>query len=191
MNKVEFIELLKENIEEKIKYQKDQIIFNEDDYCNKLGIILKGNVFIASYSYKGNEILFNNLKKNSIFGNSLIFSSSPYYKGKIIAKEEAIIGYLSKEKLLKILSDSPTLLCYLSMLSDALLNEKEKTRILSFDNTKDKLLYLLTLHKEIQISSITMLAKYLSVSRESLSRCISSLIKDNVITFNNKIITLK
>ena len=92
MNKVEFIELLKENIEEKIKYQKDQIIFNEDDYCNKLGIVLKGNVFIASYSYKGNEILFNNLNKNSIFGNSLIFSSSPYYKGKIISKTDSIIS---------------------------------------------------------------------------------------------------
>ena len=83
------------------------------------------------------------------------------------------------------------LLCYLSMLSDSILNEKEKTRILSFDNTKDKLLYLLTIHNEIQITSITMLAKNLSVSRESISRCISSLLKENVINYNNKTIKIK
>lgn len=191
MNKEEFIKLLKDNIEEKVEYKKDEIIFHEQECCNKIGLVIKGKIIIASYSYKGNEILFNNLKKNSIFGNSLIFSSSPFYKGKIISKTDSIIAYISKDKLLYLLSDSPTLLCYLSMLSDAILNEKEKNRTLSFDNTSDKLLYLLSIHKQINISSITLLAKQLGVSRESLSRCISSLVKKQLISYENKIISLK
>ena len=77
------------------------------------------------------------------------------------------------------------------MLSDAILNEKEKNRTLSFDNTSDKLLYLLSIHKQIKISSITLLAKQLGVSRESLSRCISSLVKKQLICYENKTISLK
>ena len=65
----------------------------------------KGEVSIISYPDKGKEIVYNILKTDEIFGNNLIFSSNPYYKGDIIADCESLIGLLGKQDLIAILQN--------------------------------------------------------------------------------------
>lgn len=185
-----FISEIIHNANEIKEYNKNEVVFNENDECDSMGIVLEGKLLIASYTYNGTEILFNNINKNGLFGHSLIFSSSPFYKGKIISESNSKVAFINKDRLAKVLKDPAMLNDYLSIINDELLKTKEKTRILAFDSTTDRLLYYLTIHDKIVIESISSLAKSLSVTRESLSRTLKKLSEAKVISFEGKCITL-
>ena len=185
-----FISEIIHNANEIKEYNKNEVVFNENDACDSMGIVLEGKLLIASYTYNGTEILFNNINKNGLFGHSLIFSSSPFYKGKIISESKSKVAFINKDRLAKVLKDPTMLNDYLSIINDELLKTKEKTRILAFDSTTDRLLYYLTIHDKIVIESISSLAKSLSVTRESLSRTLKKLSEAKVISFEGKCITL-
>lgn len=185
-----FISEIIHNANEIKEYNKNEVVFNENDECDSMGIVLEGKLLIASYTYNGTEILFNNIDKNGLFGHSLIFSSSPFYKGKIISESNSKVAFINKDRLAKVLKDPAMLNDYLSIINDELLKTKEKTRILAFDSTTDRLLYYLTIHDKIVIESISSLAKSLSVTRESLSRTLKKLSEAKVISFEGKCITL-
>lgn len=190
MNKEQLIKKIIQVSSETRKYNRNSIIFNEGDLCNKVGIIINGEVTITSYSFNGQEIIFNKIKKNNIFGKSLIFSSSPYYKGAIISQTNSTIKFVNKNELLLLLNDIDFLTCYLSIINDEVINAKEKARILAFKNIEDRLLYYLTFHEKICFESITILARDFNVSREALSRKLKNLIKTNIIKIEGKCISL-
>lgn len=190
MNKNLFVKTCFENAYEIRKYHKNEILFNENDLCNYLAIIKRGNIRITSYAFNGNEMVFKNLTANDCFGESLLFSSYPYYKGTITSISDSEIAYIKKDVVLQLLSNPSLLEIYLNMLSEEILLTKEKQRILSFHNVQDRLLYWLHLQHKIAYKSITDLAKELAVSRESLSRTLKSLCEKNLITMKGKCIAL-
>ena len=179
-----------DNYDIKNTYTKGQIIFNEGDLCKYIGLVVEGEIIIASYTYSGKEILFNKCDKGKAFGHTLIFSSSPYYKGSVISNSNSTIAFIKKEKLINLLIKKNCLEIFLQMISDDVLKAKEQSRLLAFDKTKDRLLYLLYKHKQIHIKSITQLAKEINVSRETLSKTIKELVSNEIITFSNNIISL-
>lgn len=188
--KNKLLNVLLKNISYSKYYNKGELIFDENDKCDSLAIINEGEVIIVSYTYKGNEIIFNKLKENMMFAQSLIFSSLPYFKGKVICNKKCKISYINKNHLLNILINNNLYETFLTLISDEVLNSKEQIRILSFTNISDRLLYLLHIHDKIEYNSITSLSKKLSVSREALSKTISSLIKTQIIKKEGKCITL-
>lgn len=190
MKKLTIINSIKKHITIIKKYIKNEIIFNENDLCDSLAIILEGNVIISSFTYDGKEIVFNKLSKNDLFGQSLLFSSSPKYKGSIVSLNNSSIGYINKKDLIELLKNEENLLSYLSLLSDSVLLSKEKSRTLSFENVKDRLLYHLSIYNKIEYKTITSLAKELCVTREALSRTLKKLSTSKIINIEGKCITL-
>ena len=189
------IELLTEKEKRHIKYinlKKSQTLFFENDLCLDIGIMISGEVTIKSYLNDGKEIIYNILKKGDIFGNNLIFSSNPYYKGNIIASTDCEIGLISKEDLLYIFNKNETFLKeYLKIQSNFSKSLNNRIKLLSIDSAKERLLFYLHENKnEINFDSITSLAAELYLSRESLSRTISKLKKDRYIIKDKKIIRL-
>jgi len=59
------------------KFPKDKIIFLEDEEGDTLFIILKGTVKIASFSEKGNEIIFSILGEGDFFGDMSLLDGKP------------------------------------------------------------------------------------------------------------------
>ncbi len=191
MNNNILIKKLLEKADEIKEYQKNEIIFKEHDLCDRLAIVIFGEVSIASFTYNGDEILFKKIISNEVFGQSLIFSSSPFYKGMVICHKNSKIAFIKKDVLLQSLSNPSLLEIYLKLISDEILLSKEKSRMLSFNHTQDRLLYMLYAKHEISFLSITSLAKELSVTRESLSRSLKSLCRKNLIVIEGKCIRLK
>ena len=75
---MKLIDLLTEKEKQNIIYKslsKGEFLFNEGIACEYLGIVISGNIKIISYSFSGNEIIYNSLFEGDIFGNNLIFSS--------------------------------------------------------------------------------------------------------------------
>lgn len=178
---------------DEIHASKNETIFFEGDECKYVAVILSGKINIISYFSDGKEIIYNVLGKGEMFGNNLIFSSEPYYRGDVVAIEESDIAYISKDELLKALSNDPEFLeQYLKQQSDFSKTLNFKIKLLTIDNAKDRLVYYLTFYKgTISYKSVTKLAKELYLTRETLSRTMYKLVESGEIIIKDKTITLK
>ena len=162
---------------------KGNIIFHEGDACESIGVIISGKVDIVSYSFQGREMLINSLKAGEIFGNNLIFSSSPIYKGDVIAKEKAVIAFINKEDLVTLLQNNKDFLeLYLQAQSDKAKLLTARIQLLSFPNAEERLFYYASKnHNVIEYKNVTTLAATIGVQRETLSRLLTSLIERHLI----------
>lgn len=164
-------------------FNKNQIIFHEGDLCDCVSIVTSGTVQITSYSFSGKEVVFNTLNKNQIFGNNLIFSSEPFYKGSVVSTTKSTIVFIKKDDLLNLLATNPSFLKeYLRIQSDFGKHLNATIKLFSIDSAKERFEYYLFINKcEINFKTISSLASELNLKRETLSRLISRLEKENVI----------
>ena len=190
------INLLNETELQKVKiasYNKDAIIYHEDDLCNEITIVLEGVIEISSFSFQGLKMIYNTVLPNQVFGNNLIFSSDPHYKGNVICRTKCKVAIIKKEALVDIISGNQKFLKeYLRIQSDFGKTLNDKIKILSFKSAEERFLYYLKIHNnQIKVNSIAFLAKELSLSREATSRLVSGLHNKGIISkdiMNNKIV---
>ena len=162
---------------------KGNIIYHEGDMCETIGIIISGKVDIVSYSFQGKEMLINSLKAGEIFGNNLLFSSSPIYRGDVIAKEKCVIAFINKENLEYLLQNNKEFLeLYLQAQSDKAKSLTGRIQLLSFPNAEERLFYYASKNNGvITFKNVTTLAATIGVQRETLSRLLTNLIERHLI----------
>ena len=177
---------------EKRSFKAGKTIFLENDTCQSVGIVKSGEISIKSYFANGKEVTYNVLLEGQMFGNNLVFSSNPRYRGDVISQKESEIWFLSKENLLKILKeDEEFLVLYLTQQSDFSKTLNLKIKLLTISGAEDRLLYYLTFNKnKISYKSVTKLADELYLTRESLSRTITKLTKNKKIKKSGKTLEL-
>lgn len=164
-------------------YKANEILFYENDICNSLGIVLEGEIKIASMTFKGNEVIYNSLTKGRMFGNNLIFSNDNKYRGDVKTTKNSKVALIDKDNLVLILMNNKTFLEeYLAIQSEFTKSLNTKIKLLTFDNAKERLLYYLFINdNRIIYKNVTSLAKQLYLSREATSRLLSLLEKENII----------
>lgn len=174
------------------EFSKNEIIFHENDKCLSIGVVLNGQLDIVSYSYNGDELVYNSLKKDMIFGNNLLFSSSPFYKGNVVAKENTVVAFIAKNQLIKILRENEKFLeVYLQIQSDFGKHLNNQIKLLSYASAEERFLYYLYSNNNvITYISITDLSNKVHLKRETLSRLITLLEKRHLIRRLNKQIIL-
>ena len=184
--KIELLNVLNKEEHKLVKgYQvaKNNVIFHEGDVCETIGIIISGKVDIISYSFEGKELLINSLKAGEIFGNNLIFSSEPVYRGDVIAQEKSVIAIINKENLVYLLQNNKDFLnSYLKAQSDKAKLLTSRIQLLSLVNAEERLFYYASKNDNvITYKNVTTLAATIGVQRETLSRLLTSLIKRHLI----------
>ena len=162
---------------------KNSVINHEGDVCENIGIIVSGKVDIISYSYKGKDLLLNSLKTGDIFGNNLIFSSDPIYRGDVVAKEKCVIAFINKENLIYLLQNNKEFLeLYLKAQSDFGKSLNARIQLLSFTNAEERLFYYASKNDNvITFKNVTSLAAQIGIQRETLSRLLTSLVNRHLI----------
>ena len=170
-----------------IKVSKGQIIFKEDELCHYLAVVVKGKFSISSFSYNGKEIIYNKINENELFGNNLLFSIEPRYRGDVIALVNSEIALIHKNDLLEIFNTNQTFLEeYLKLSNEFSKKLNMKIKLLSINSAEERFLYYLFIHgNNVQYQSISLLAKELNLERETLSRLISRLVKTRKIDKKN------
>lgn len=170
---------------------KNQILFHESDICESIGVVIKGQINIVSYTLDGQEIIYNQIKEKSMFGNNLLFSSNPRYRGNVISVTKTRILLIKKDVLLTILKNNEMFLVkYLQLTSDFSKQLNQNIKILSFDSAEDRLLYLLQENNHFKMKSVSDLARQLFMTRETLSRLLTRLEKEGKINRTGNIIEL-
>ena len=162
---------------------KGAYLFREGELCSKISIVVSGGVKIASTHYSGNEVVFNVLQSGEMFGNNLIFSDNPIYKGDVVATKDSTIVSIKKEHLEKILqSNKDFLIAYLNIQSNFGKKLNSTIKMLSMSSAEDRFMfYLHENNDEISFHTITDLADILNLKRETLSRLLTKLEKENAI----------
>ena len=162
---------------------KNSIIYHEGDLCENIGIVVSGKIDIASYSFEGKEQIINSLKAGDVFGNNLLFSSEPVYRGDVIAKEKSVIAFINKENLIYLLQNNQDFLnLYLKAQSDKAKVLTARIQLLSFTNAEERLFYYASKNNGVIVfKNVTTLAATIGVQRETLSRLLTSLIKRHLI----------
>ena len=174
-----------------LKFKKEQILFHEDDECSYVGIVIKGEIKIASFTLSGQEIIYNVIRENQMFGNNLLFSKNPYYKGHVLANSDGEVILFNKENLLTILQNNPLFLeQYLSLQAEFSKNLNSTIKLLSLSSAEERLLYYLKEHNPLKIKSISSLSESLFLSREATSRLVSKMVKQGKINRNGNILYL-
>ncbi len=173
-------------------FKKNDVLFRENELCSSIGIVLKGRIDIASYSFEGNELIYNSLSAGEIFGNNLIFSTTPKYKGDVIAKEDADIAFINANNLLYLLQSNKSFLKdYLKIQSDFGKKLNYQIKLLSYESAYERFeYYMFSNEGHIEYKTITALANDLHLKRETLSRLLSDLEKRRLIRRLNKHIYL-
>lgn len=174
-------------------YSKNDIIKNEGEICDSIGIIISGNIYISNILNNYNEFIITKLKDNEMFGESLIFSKKNKYPGSVIASSSCKIAFLKKNKFLQLLSiDEDFKLYYLQFISNRFIEMQNRLKILSQPSISEMFLYYLKIELKksdnnyVIVKSISDVAEYLNVPRPSLSRTISQLIDEGLIKRINK-----
>ena len=162
---------------------KGEFLYREGQLCTQIAIVVSGQVKISSMNYSGAEVIFNVLNKGDIFGNNLIFSDDPTYKGDVIALKDSTIVLIKKENLENLLqSKKEFLFMYLNIQSNFGKRLNSTIKMLSFSSAEERFKYFLHESKdEIEFTTVTELADILHLKRETLSRVLTLLEKENVI----------
>lgn len=174
-----------------LKYKKEQILFSEDDECLYVGIVIKGEIKIASFTLSGQEIVYNIVKEGQMFGNNLIFSNYPHFRGTVIASSDGELILISKKNILKILQSNLSFLeAYLSSQAEFSKRLNNTIKLLSLSSAEERLLYYLKQNNPLKIKSISSLSESLYLSREATSRLVSKMVKEDKINRNGNMLYL-
>ena len=189
------IALLNEKEKERLIYKelrKGETLFYENDCCGEIGIVKYGKLLITSYPENGNPIIYNRLKEDDMFGNNLLFSSQPFYKGDVIAESDSGVILIKKDVLIGFLEENTDfLLAYLQIQADSGKRLHSRIRLLSIDSAQERFItYLRENGNKITYSSVSDLADDLFIRRETLSRLLSKLIKNKVVIKDGKTVRL-
>jgi CRP-like cAMP-binding protein len=177
-------------------YTRNEVIFNEGQICKTIGLVIKGNVQINTYTLN-EEYNITNVNSGETFGETLLFTNNPHYLGDVISTKESQIAFINKSNLVYLLQHDTILLNnYLSIISNKGLANQKRVKVLVQKNIRDKIMFYLfneakTLQSNIiPIISKEQLAKLLNIPRPSLSRELISMKKDKLLDFDRYTITL-
>ncbi len=174
-------------------FAKGEILFREGEVCDCLSYVEKGQVEIVSYSFEGDEVLYNRIPAGGMFGNNLLFSAEPFYRGNALAKTDCRIRCLKKEELLILLGQNPQFLeAFLQAQAENAKRQNLRIKLLSFPSLRERLLYNLHLHDgRLEFSSVAALAREMGVERETLSRLLGKLESEGTILRSSRLIEAK
>lgn len=182
-----------------VSYKKGEIIFQEEEICNSLGIIINGIIRIERIYPNGKSIVMSNFKEGDVFGEALLFSKIHRYPATVIAFSDCRVIYLTKKEVVKLFSiENKIMENFMMLLSEKIIMLNNRIRSISLKSVRQKVVdYILHEYMNVKSKEFNLkyskeeIAVYIGIPRPSLSRELIKLRDEGIIDFNrNKIIIL-
>lgn len=174
-------------------YGKNQVIFQEGDPANHVGIVLSGAAQIVRQDYYGNRSIVARLQPSELFGESFACAGVPALPVSVTAVEDSRVMLIDCRRITLSCTSacsfhSRIIFNLLKVVATKNLIFNQKIEIISRRTTREKLMaYLMLQAKQNGSNSFTIpydrqsLADYLGVDRSAMAAEISKLRKDGVI----------
>ncbi|MGI6678309.1 MAG: Crp/Fnr family transcriptional regulator [Dehalobacterium sp.] len=182
-----------------VTFSKDALIAEEGENCDRLGIILSGEIEIQKIYASGKTVTMAHFKEGNIFGEALIFSKVHLYPGTVVSRTPAQILFLQKSTIISLCRKHPEFLeNFLSLLSERILMLNKKIKELSMGTIRQKIAYFLLEEYEKQGNltiklpfSKEIIAEHMGIQRPSLSRELVNMREEGWIDMEKNIIHIK
>ncbi len=189
----EIIYLFQPNYYKIKKYNKDSIIYIQNEKCNTIDILLNGKVAIQKIEENGDVLTVATFSSGDILGGSLAFSKTNEYPLTVIAAAESNILHIKKELILKLCqSNEEFLVKFLQSLSTKNLTLTNKIKSISMKSIRDKIIGYLTYEYYAQNSTIIKLniskkelAERFGIQRPSLFREMRKMKEEGLIDYDH------
>ncbi len=173
-----------------IELARGDVLHDVHDECKALGKIIKGKLRLSRILSSGREITFKEFIPGEIYAELLVFTGEPY-PGWLIASENSTVIEVEFSHVLELLGNSVALIEFMSGVSRKTNHLANKIEILSFKTVKQKIAFYLLTENNPVISSVSGLSDNLACSREALSRALSEMAGNGIITRDGKDIRIK
>ncbi len=188
-DKINFVNKMTTNSNIKT-YLKDEIILNNYQSKQKIGIIIEGVAQIIKTDINGNTSILGRLRNLDIFSD--LFFVNTQDEVFIKTKKETKVLFIDHYHILTSNNKTDTINLFNLIIEE---NKKlnEKIDLLTQRNLKDRLLHLINKYKDKNnvfklTVTYTELAEYLSVDRVHLMKTLTQLEKQHLIKRSNKTI---
>jgi CRP-like cAMP-binding protein len=176
----------------KIKnFKKGELIAQQGDVVNSLYILLKGSAKTEMISDSGTVLNIDTLHAPDALAPAFLFAANNRFPVDVIALEECEVILISKESITKQLTDNKQFLQgFMTFNSNRVHFLSERIKLLSTKTIKGKIAQYILKHSDNMQFTLdrkqTELAVYFGVTRPSLSRSLSEMIDEGIITLKGK-----
>lgn len=194
INSGEIVHILNQTHHQIKTFETETIIAYSGDECNNLYILIEGAVRGEIVDFKGKTIKIEDIYAPDTFTEAFLFATENNLLVNVIANTQVIVLIIFKQDLLRLFQSNKIILSnYLRVVSDRFVTVTQKMKFLSLKTLKCKLAnYFLFLVKKNKNTEFKLpltqeeLAVYFGVARPSLSREISIMKKEKIISIINK-----
>lgn len=174
-------------------YAKGEVILSQGGVTDRSGLIIEGSIIAEGVSYSGTRRTISTLVTGEMFGDVLIFSKGRKTPVSIIAREDTTVLFVSLDTLLRSESEPLCMRALLNMLggiADKFWVLNRKIAYLSAKSLRTKTaMFLLDMQRRYSSDIFTVeysreeLSSLLSVNRSALSRELSRMQSEGIISF--------
>lgn len=192
---------------------KGEIIENEGDICDGIGVLLQGKLALQKYTSSGDFATLGLMEEGEMYGEDLLFGTINQFSTTIEAVTNSKILYIPKSVLLPLLQKNYFLnQNFIRILSDKVCSQNDRISLLSQKTLRQKIaFYLLDTYKrqkkdydfasiksnsqinELEVElpvSKEVISRLLAMPRPSFSRELINMERDGFIKVNGRNITI-
>ena len=172
-------------------FERGERVVQRGDIVDALYILLKGSVIAEVISDSGTVLNIETMNAPNLLAPSFLFAANNRFPDDIVAVEYCEIILISKDSIMKQLSCNEAFLqAFMKFNSSRVHFMTERLKLMSTKTIKGKLAqYILVRTNNMQFTldrNQSELAEYFGVTRPSLSRSISEMIDDGIISLKRK-----
>lgn len=195
----ELSDLFKEECYRISLYKKNKIIHFESEKCSTLDLIIQGEIIVQKIDEDGSILTIEKFRTGDNLGGNLLFSKDNSYPMTIISKEDTIMLQINGDLILELCQKNKAFLVeFLKCISDKTFLLTNKIKSISTKSLRESIIDFLNYEYYSQNSlSINLnmtkkeLAERLGCERTSLSRELSKMKKNGLLTYDKNSITIK
>lgn len=175
-------------------YKKGQTLIALGNKITEFGIITKGTVQISCDDINGNQMIMATVGRGDMFAESLAVTANPDSPIYAVATEDSSVLWLSAAPIRENAADSPLhskiIVNFIQAVASKCLSMNDRVQILSKKTIREKVIaYISQIAEHEKKNKIIIplnrqdMANYLGVERSALSRELSKMQADGIISF--------
>lgn len=192
---MKFDDFLKEEEKSLIAHkelEKGTVLFREGQRCEDVYFVESGRIRMVHFSREGEEELLSEIREGEFFANALIFAPDPFFLGDVVVSERSRVACVRRVDLLLLMRENREFLeFYMREIALKTIRMTQRTKLLSFHGIRARILHYLELNRGSIEKNVTELAKVLVLPRPSVSRELSRMKEEGVISESRGFLFLK
>ena len=193
---------LKNSFVEKLDYtvykiKKNDIVARQNTLCRQLMILLEGKLRVDSIDSSNNEILIEYIVAPRTFATPYLFNQDKMLPATFKSEGDGVVLMANKESLFSLFNDAPYLLKnFLCVVGNCTKCSTVRLGILSHKSIRERVIAYLFEQRYKDDYSVDIehnqveLADYLGITRPALTKELSKMTRENLITIKGKHVSL-